>query len=159
MIAPRPADRRIAAATALAVWIAALLFALATYTFSDRQVRRRIPLAGTVSVSWGAIGPPAVLAAWMWYRFARSPRGTSRGWRAGRAAIALCVLATMVIATEWRSSLSLIRPNSPLFTRLTDAAAIPPSTALLPKPRLAGLVNYLQRCTRPEDRVFAGWFA
>lgn len=106
----------------------------------------------------GVIGPPAVLAAWMWCRFARSPRAASRSWRPVRAAVAVCALATVVVATEWRSSVSLIRRNGNLLTRLATATASPPSTALLPKPRLTGLVEYLRRCTRPEDRVFAAWF-
>jgi hypothetical protein len=75
-----------------------------------------------------------------------------------RLAVAVCALATMMIATEWRSSLSLVRRNGSLLTRLSDATASPPSTTMLPKPRLRGLVDYLRRCTRPDDRVFAAWF-
>jgi hypothetical protein len=106
----------------------------------------------------GVIGPPAVLGAWMWNRVAQVPRATSRGWRLFRAVVAVCVLVTCMVATEWRSSVSLIRRNGNLFTRLATAAAIPPSTLLLPKPRLTGLVEYLRRCTGPDDRVFAAWF-
>ena len=98
----------------------------------------------------GMIGPPAVLAAWMWHRFAR--------WRAVRVAVTVSVLTTLAVATEWRSSLHLIQRNGNLFPIISDALANPPSTALLPKPRLAGLVEYLRRCTQPEDRVFAAWF-
>ena len=94
----------------------------------------------------------------MWCRFARSPQAASRSCRLVRAAVAVCALATVVVATEWRSSISLIRRNGNLLTRLATATASPPSTALLPKPRLTGLVEYLRRCTRPEDRVFAAWF-
>jgi len=116
----------------------------------------------------GMIGPPAVLGAWMWYRSAPSPRATTsakatavkaaRGWHLMRLAVAVCALATMMVATEWRSSLSLVRRNGSLLTRLADATASPPSTTMLPKPRLRGLVDYLRRCTRPDDRVFAAWF-
>lgn len=106
----------------------------------------------------GVIGPPAVLAAWMWYRVAQLPRAMSPGRRLARAVVAACVLVTVAIATEWRSSASLIRRNGNLFSRLTVATETPPSTALLPKPRLTGLVEYLRRCTQPEDRVFAAWF-
>jgi hypothetical protein len=127
----------------------------------------------------GMIGPPAVLGAWMWYRSARSPRATTsakasasapdatadktavkaaRGWHLMRLAVAVCALGTMMVATEWRSSLSLVRRNGSLLTRLADATASPPSTTMLPKPRLRGLVDYLRRCTRPDDRIFAAWF-
>lgn len=106
----------------------------------------------------GVIGPPAVLGAWMWYRSARSPRAGSIGWRAARALVVVCVLVTMMVATEWRSNVSLIWRNGNLLTRLADSTMTPASTALLPKPRLTGLVEYLRRCTRPDDRVFAAWF-
>ena len=106
----------------------------------------------------GMIGPPAVLAAWMWYRSARSPRAAARGWHFMRLAVAVSALATMMVATEWRSSLSLVRRNGSLLARLADATTSPPSMALLPKPRLRGLVDYLRRCTHPDDRVFAAWF-
>ena len=106
----------------------------------------------------GMIGPPAVLAAWLWYRSARSPRAAARGWHFMRLAVAVPALATMMVATEWRSSLSLVRRNGSLLTRLADATASPPSTTMLPKPRLRGLVDYLRRCTQPDDRVLAAWF-
>ena len=106
----------------------------------------------------GVIGPPAVLGAWMWYRFARLPRAQSRNWRLAGAAVTACVLVTIAVATEWRSSISLARRNGNLLTRLAIATETPASTALLPKPRLTGLVSYLRRCTQPSDRVFAAWF-
>ena len=34
----------------------------------------------------------------------------------------------------------------------------PPSTALVLDREEDGLVDYLQRCTQPDDRVFAAWF-
>ena len=103
----------------------------------------------------GAIGPPSVLAAWMW---CRSAALATRGRRLTRAVAAACVLVTVAIATEWRPNASLVRRNGNLWSRLVLAAETPPAVALLPKPRLAGLVEYLRRCTQPEDRVFAGWF-
>jgi hypothetical protein len=106
----------------------------------------------------GAIGPPAVLAAWMWYRSGGSPRVASRGWTLTRAVVAACVLVTVAIATEWRPNVSLIWRNGNLRSRLALAAESPPATALLPKARLAGLVEYLRRCTQLRDRVFAAWF-
>ena len=106
----------------------------------------------------GVIGPPSVLGAWMWYRFARLPRTRSRNWRLGGAAVAACVIVTIGVATEWRSSINLVRRNGNLLTRLAIATETPASTALLPKPRLTGLVGYLRRCTQPSDRVFAAWF-
>ena len=112
----------------------------------------------------GAIGPPAVLAAWMWYRSAALPRAPSRGLprprfrRLTRTVAAACVLVTVAIATEWRPNVLLIRRNGNLWSRLVVAAETPAATALLPKPRLSGLVEYLRRCTQPEDRVFAAWF-
>jgi hypothetical protein len=98
----------------------------------------------------GVIGPPAVLAAWGWHRYAR--------WRLVRGALTVGVIATLAIASEWRGSAYRIERNGPrLGGVLSDAAATPPD-ALLAKQRLTGLVRYVRRCTRPDDRVFAAWF-
>jgi hypothetical protein len=131
------------------VWTFALCFSLATCTFSvDHFERispaRRIARYGELPFRdffdphrrrrriGGVIGPAVVLAAWMWYRFARSRRTAS--------------------------SIDLVRRHGNLFTELAIATETPSSTALLPKPRLTGLVAYLRRCTQPSDRVFAAWF-
>ncbi len=99
----------------------------------------------------GVIAPSAVLAAWAWHRGARL--------RVTRVVIAACVLATLAVATDWRWSYYRLR-NVPLTrSLLAGAVASPPPTRVLPKPRLAGLGDYLRRCTGPADRVFAGWFA
>ena len=114
----------------------------------------------------GMIGPPAALAAWVWYRSAHLFRGPSGGsrraiarlWQVVRVTIAACVLVTLAVSTEWRSGLSLVRRNGNVLTRLDAATATPPAITMLPKPRLIGLVEYLRRCTQPEDRLFAAWF-
>ena len=98
----------------------------------------------------GVIGPPAVLAAWAWHRYAH--------WRLLRGALAFGAIATLAIAGEWRGSAYRIERNGPrLGEVLSDAAATPPD-ALLAKQRLTGLVRYVRRCTQPDDRVFAAWF-
>lgn len=99
----------------------------------------------------GVIGPPAVLAAWLWYRAARL--------RVTRVVAAVCVLASLAVATEWRWSLHrLQRRLQTLDLVIHGAVTVPPPTREFPKPRIAGLVDYLRRCTMPDDRVFAGWF-
>ena len=99
----------------------------------------------------GVIGPPAVLAAWTWRRFT--------GHRRVRAVVAVCVILILAIATEWEGSVYRLQRNGGRIGRIVSEAAVtPPLTALLPKPRLAGMVDYLRRCTRPDDRVFAAWF-
>ena len=46
-----------------------------------------------------------------------------------RVAVAVCALADVMVATEWRSSLSVGRRNGSLLTRLADATASPPLKA------------------------------
>ncbi len=99
----------------------------------------------------GVIGPPAVLAAWLWHRGSRR--------RLIRVVAAVCVLATLAVATEWQWSINRLTRRVRLFETVVAAAvATPPPTSELPKPHLAGIVDYLRRCTSPNDRVFAAWF-
>ena len=99
----------------------------------------------------GVIGPPEVLAAWLWHRGSRL--------RLTRVAAAVCVLATLAVATEWSWSINRLTRRVQLFeTVVSSAVAAPPPTSDMPKPQLAGIVDYLRRCTNPDDRVFAAWF-
>ena len=68
------------------------------------------------------------------------------------------VAATTLLAGTFALFFSLATYNRNLFPIISDALADPPLTALLPKPRLAGLAEYLRRCTQPDDRVCAAWF-
>jgi hypothetical protein len=124
------------------VWSAALMTLLAV------ALVLRAPVVARIG---GAIGPPAVLGAWLWRRF--------HGPRLARAGVATVVLATLAVATDWNWSLNRISDGGWNIGRALAAASVsPPPTAGLPNPRLAGLVGYLRRCTRPEDRVFLTWF-
>jgi hypothetical protein len=99
----------------------------------------------------GVIGPPVVLGAWLWHRAARL--GVTR------VVAGAVVLGSLAVATEWRWSIErLQRRLAVIDAVIASAVKTPPSTAELPKPALAGLVDYLRRCTMPADRVFAGWF-
>ena len=91
----------------------------------------------------GAAGPVAVVGAWLWSRVHAS-------W-AIRAAAAV-VIVSAVVATGVDVEPSRLR-------RVMEQASMsPPSTALVLDREEAGLVDYLRRCTRPDDRVFAAWF-
>jgi hypothetical protein len=125
----------------------ARLLSAAVMTLLAVALILRAPVVARIG---GVIGPPAVLAAWGWHRYAH--------WRLVRGALAVGVIATLAIASEWRGSAYRIERNGPrLGEVLRDAATTPPD-ALLAKQRLTGLVRYVRRCTRPDDRVFAAWF-
>jgi hypothetical protein len=99
----------------------------------------------------GAAGPFAVIGAWVWSRVHTS-------WLA--RATALMVILAAAVASEWDLTWYRLERNVPLRRDLlVDAATTPPPASLLPKPQEAGLVEYLRRCTRPDDRVLATWFA
>jgi hypothetical protein len=99
----------------------------------------------------GAAGPFAVVGAWIW-------RHVHTRWLA--RAVALIVVVAAAVATEWGMTWYRLERSVPLRRDLlVQMATTPPPTALLPKPQEAGLVEYLRRCTRVDDRVFAAWFA
>ena len=99
----------------------------------------------------GVIGPPLVLAAWVWHRWA--------GQRMLRLIVALPLIATLAIAAEWQASIDQLRADFGHIGRpLREAMMSPSPPTILPKPRLTGLVNYLRRCTESRDRIFAAWF-
>jgi hypothetical protein len=91
----------------------------------------------------GAAGPVAVAGAWVWSRLHAS-------WPAKAAAAGIIV--TAVVATGFdRDSFRLRRV-------IEQASMSPPSPALVLEREEAALVEYLRRCTQPDDRVFATWF-
>jgi hypothetical protein len=92
----------------------------------------------------GAFGPMAIVGTWLWSRVHRS-------WlaRAATAAIALTVVAASGFNID----------PSRLSRVIEQAAMSPPSPALLLERDEAALVDYLRRCTHPDDRVLAAWFA
>jgi hypothetical protein len=92
----------------------------------------------------GAFGPTAIVGTWMWSRVHRS-------WLARAAAAAIAV--TVVVASGFN-----IDPSR-LSRVIKQAAMSPPDPALLLEREEAALVDYLRRCTDPDDRVFAAWFA
>lgn len=106
----------------------------------------RAPLIARLS---GAAAPTIVLAAWLW-------RHVHRNWATGVLAVA--VIVTAAVVEEWSSTLERLPARIKLHDVLAEATISPPSLQLLPAPSLSGLVGYVKRCTRPDDRVFAGWF-
>jgi hypothetical protein len=92
----------------------------------------------------GAFGPMAIVGTWLWNRVHSS-------WLARAAAAAIAV--TVVVASGFN-----IDPSR-LPRVLKQAAMSPPTPALLLEREEAALVDYLRRCTHPDDRVLAAWFA
>jgi hypothetical protein len=91
----------------------------------------------------GAAGPVAVVGAWLWSRLHES-------WFARLAAAGVVVSA--FVTTGFDVDQFRLR-------RLIEQASMsPPAPALLLEPEEAGLVEYVRRCTQPDDRIFATWF-
>ena len=91
----------------------------------------------------GAAGPTAVVGAWLWSRLHGS-------WPAKAAAAGIIV--TAVAATGFDVDSFRLR-------RVIEQASMsPPSPALVLEREEAALVEYLRRCTQPDDRIFATWF-
>jgi hypothetical protein len=127
----------------------AQLWAAAVMTLLVAAVILREPIAARLG---GAIGPAAVLAAWMWRRQER--------FRFARAIAAILVLVALARATEWRATFSRFQHNvGRMGVLLADATATPPPVSALGAGNLAGLIGYVRRCTQPDDRLFAAWFA
>lgn len=91
----------------------------------------------------GAAGPVAVAGAWLWSRVHAS-------WAARAAATVVIISAIVATGVD-------VEPSR-LRRVIAQASMSPPSTALVLDREEAGLVDYLRRCTRPDDRVFAAWF-
>jgi hypothetical protein len=92
----------------------------------------------------GAVGPVAVVGTWLWGHIHKS-------WAA--RVIAVAVIATAFVATGFNVEPSRLRRV------LEQASTSPPSPALVLERQEARLVEYLRRCTQPDDRIFAAWFA
>ena len=92
----------------------------------------------------GAAGPVAVAGAWLWSRVHAS-------W-AARSAAAVVIVSAVVAAGVG------VEPSR-LQRAMEQASTSPPSTSLVLDHEEARLVDYLRRCTRADDRVFAAWFA
>jgi hypothetical protein len=106
----------------------------------------REPLVARLS---GAAAPTIVLGAWVWSR-------VRRNWLT--RLVGVTVIVTAAVVSDWNSTLSRLSANLPTFyTRAAQAAVSPPPASFLPAP-VSGVIGYVRRCTRPEDRIFAGWF-
>jgi hypothetical protein len=126
----------------------ARVFSAAAMTLLAAALVMRDPVIARIG---GVIGPPVVLGAWLWHRAARL--------HVTRVLAAAVVIGSLAIATEWEWSIDRLKRRLQVIDAvIANATATPPPTAELPKPALAGLVDYLRRCTTPADRVFAGWF-
>ena len=91
----------------------------------------------------GAAGPVAVSGAWVWSRLHSS-------WFARLAAAG--VIVTAFVATGFDVDRFRLRRV------IAQASMSPPAPALVLEREEARLVEYLRRCTQPDDRVFATWF-
>lgn len=126
----------------------ARVYSAAAITLLATALVMRDPVIARIG---GVIGPPVVLGAWLWHRAARL--------RVTRVVAAAVVLGSLAVATEWEWSIDRLKRRLEVIDAvMASAVTTPPATAELPKPALAGLVDYLRRCTTPADRVFAGWF-
>ena len=107
----------------------------------------REPIVARMS---GAAGPTIVLGAWLWGK-------VHRHWLA--RALAVVVIVTTAVVTGWNSTVVRLSENVPtLSSRLGAAVVAPPPPLFLPTSPLGAIVQYVRRCTRPDDRIFAGWF-
>jgi hypothetical protein len=112
----------------------------------------------------GIAGPLALLAAWIMPRvwqvlWHASHRLVRLGCRALTTVAALVLVWTLGTALNWPHQLSdLVAIPGALAPRLSQFARQPPDLGLLPSGRLAGMVQYLRRCTEPADHVFISWF-
>lgn len=116
----------------------------------------------------GMAGPFAVLGIWVAVRL-RSALRTATGSATVRGAAyvagLIAVLVLLVIAealeaaTHWAGELYGRATSARTFvTQVRHAAASPPSFEFLPTGALGPVINYVQACTRPDDRLFATWF-
>jgi hypothetical protein len=107
----------------------------------------REPLAARMS---GAAGPTIVLGASLW-------RHVHRRWPA--RIVATAAVITVAVVTAWSTTLRWLVEDIPILPNtLAQAAMSPPSPMLLPAHSVSSAIDYVRRCTRPDDRVFAGWF-
>jgi len=107
----------------------------------------REPIVARMS---GAAAPLLVLCAWLWRRVHRS--------RLARV-VAVTVVLMAALVTGWSRTIVYAARNV-LSTPATmaQAASSPPPAVFLPRTPVLPVVEYIRRCTRPDDRVYAGWF-
>ena len=124
----------------------ARVFSAAAMTLLAAALVMRDPVIARIG---GVIGPPVVLAAWLWHRASRL--------RVTRVLAAAIVLWSLSVATEWDWSIDRVKRRlESIDAVMAGAVATPPITDVFPA--VAGIVDYVRRCTTPADRVFAGWF-
>jgi hypothetical protein len=97
-----------------------------------------------------ALAPAVIVALCIWHR-------AHRQWFA--RVIALAVILTTAVASGWSATaVRVVRVLPAVPQMLVRSAESPPPEPFLPRASTARVIDYVRRCTRPEDRIFAGWF-
>ena len=97
-----------------------------------------------------ALAPVAIVAMCIWQR-------AHRQWFA--RVVALAVLLTTAVASGWITTAVRVARVLPAVPQmLARSADSPPPEPFLPRAAMGRVIDYVRRCTRPEDRIFAGWF-
>ena len=120
-------------------------------------------LRSPVEARIGAIVPSlTLLAAWTTVRllpmFSNSLKLT-RPFRSIVCVLSLCICGSgllLSLSSRLGSGSNSLRSSASVLHTL---AQTPPSEVLLPRGGQAGLMRYLQSCTKPEDKLLATWFA
>ena len=107
----------------------------------------REPLTARIGA---AAAPAAIVAVCIW-------QAAHRQWFA--RVIATAVILTTAVASGWSTTVLAVTRNLPAVPEmLIRSADSPPPEAFLPKASTSRVIDYVRRCTRPTDRIFAGWF-
>jgi hypothetical protein len=70
------------------------------------------------------------------------------------------MILTAAVAAGWSTTVVRVPRNLPAVPQmLAHAADSPPPPVFLPRSSMSRLIDYVRRCTRSGDRIFAGWFA
>jgi hypothetical protein len=134
--------RRVSDATERAQVLSAVVMSLFVLVFILRE-----PIVARMS---GAAAPLVVLCAWLWRRVHRSPLA--------RAVAATVLLTAVLVTGSSRTVVYAARNVLSIPATLAQAASSPPPPVFLPRTPVLPVVEYIRRCTRPDDRVYAGWF-
>jgi hypothetical protein len=134
--------RRVSGAAESARMLSAIIMASFVLVFILRE-----PIVARMS---GAAAPVVVLSAWIWRRV---------HWNWVARAVGVLVLLTAAVVAGWsRTILHVSRNALSVPANLALAASTPLPAVFLPRTPVLPVVEYVRRCTRPDDRVYAGWF-
>ena len=134
--------RRVSDTAERAKVLSAVVMSLFVLVFILRE-----PIVARMS---GAAAPLLVLCAWLWRRVHRSPLA--------RAVAVTVVLTAALVTGSSRTAVYAARNVLSIPATLAQAASSPPPPVFLPRTPVLPVIEYVRRCTRPDDRVYAGWF-